>query len=208
MDRVLPVWAFLAVTVPLVLIPGTSTAVVFRNSIAGGVRAGLETAVGVNAGSLCYGFLSAFGVALAIQRWPPVWLVLRVAGGGYIAWLGARSVYDALRGSGTRSAPVGASGRTTLDHAYEGFLTNALNPSIASFYLLIVPQFVPRGAPVARSVLILTTIHVTLAISWHSVWASAGGTLSHILARGKPRAILELLAGGALLALALKIALA
>ena len=69
-----PVWAFVAVAVPLVLVPGVSTAVVLRNSIAGGVRAGLETAVGVNAGSFCYGLLSAFGVALAIQRWPPVWL--------------------------------------------------------------------------------------------------------------------------------------
>jgi threonine/homoserine/homoserine lactone efflux protein len=207
MDRVLPVWAFVAVTVPLVLVPGVSTAVVFRNSIAGGVRAGLETAVGVNAGSLCYGLLSAFGMALAIQRWPPVWLALRGLGAAYIAWLGARSVYHALRGSAPRPVVAGVSGRTTFDHAYEGFLTNALNPSIASFYLLIVPQFVPRDASVARSVLILTAIHVALAISWHAVWASAGGTLSHVLADGKPRAAIELLAGAALLALALKIAL-
>ncbi len=67
MSSVIPMWAFLAVTVPLVLTPGASTAVVLRNSLAGGTRAGLETAVGANAGSLCYGLLCAFGFALALR---------------------------------------------------------------------------------------------------------------------------------------------
>ena len=82
------VWPFLAVAVPLVLTPGVSTAVVLRNSINGGTRAGIETAVGANAGSFCYGLLSAFGVALALQRWPGAWALLRFGGVFYLAWLG------------------------------------------------------------------------------------------------------------------------
>ena len=76
----IPLWAFLAVAVPLVLTPGASTAVVLRNSLAGGTRAGLETAIGANTGSLVYGLLCAFGFALALQQWPGVWVVLRVVG--------------------------------------------------------------------------------------------------------------------------------
>ena len=59
----------------------------------------------------------------------------------------------------------------------EGFLTNLLNPSIASFYLIVMPQFIPRDAPIVRSVLLLTAVHVGLALTWHLVWAAAGGTL-------------------------------
>ena len=75
-----PVWGFIAVTAPLVLSPGPSTAVVLRNSIAGGARAGLFTAAGANTGSFCYGLLTAFGFAAALQRWPSAWLVLRWGG--------------------------------------------------------------------------------------------------------------------------------
>src|SRR5829696_3983197 len=76
----LNLWGFAAITVPLVATPGASTAVVLRNSLAGGVRSGVATAIGANTGSICYGLLTAFGVAVALERWPMVWAALRVAG--------------------------------------------------------------------------------------------------------------------------------
>ena len=57
-------------TVPFILTPGVSTAVVLRNSLSGGVRAGVQTAAGVNSGSVVYGLVSAFGLAFALRRWP------------------------------------------------------------------------------------------------------------------------------------------
>ena len=91
----LNVWAFTAVTLPLVATPGASTAVVLRNAVAGGTRAGLATAVGANAGSLCYGLLTAFGVSVVLQRWPLVWVALRIGGTAYLAYLGWRSLVRA-----------------------------------------------------------------------------------------------------------------
>ena len=202
-------WAFMAVTIPLVLMPGASTAVVLRNSIAGGVRAGVETAVGVNAGSAFYGVLSAFGVALALQRWPNAWMVLRAAGVLYLSWLGIKSLVRAFRPSARRvaagvdSAAPSRDGRDLVRNLREGFLTNALNPAIATFYFVIVPQFVPRDAPIVRTVLTLTAVHVALAVTWHIVWASAGGTLARTLGASRPRRILEAITGIALLALAI-----
>jgi threonine/homoserine/homoserine lactone efflux protein len=208
---VVPLWAFIAVTVPLVLTPGVSTAVVLRNSMAGGTRAGVQTAIGVNAGSFCYGLLSAFGMALALQHWPGVWVALRVAGILYLAWLGVRSLQRGVRlheASTLSGGSAGGRGPQGVGlNLREGFLTNALNPAIATFYFVVVPQFVPRGAPIARSVLILTIVHVALAGTWHVVWAAAGGSLARTLAGGRPRQILELVAGIALLALAAKLAL-
>ena len=92
-----PVWGFIAVTAPLVLSPGPSTAVVLRNSIAGGARAGLFTAAGANTGSFCYGLLTAFGFAAALQRWPSAWLVLRWGGVAYLSWLGIQSLVRVVR---------------------------------------------------------------------------------------------------------------
>lgn len=197
-------WAFAAITVPLVATPGASTAVVLRNALAGGVRSGAATAIGANTGSICYGLLTAFGVSLALQRWPWVWVALRVAGTAYLAWLGVRSL---ARAWSYRKPPAGvlsAADRPPLSRSLrEGFVTNMLNPSLATFYLLILPQFIPREAPFAASALTLTAIHVGLAVTWHMVWAAAGGTLAEALGRTTPRRVLEAITGVALLGLAL-----
>jgi threonine/homoserine/homoserine lactone efflux protein len=203
----LPIWAFVGVTVPLVLAPGSSTTVVLRNSIAGGVRAGLMTAVGTNTGSLCYGLLTAFGFALALRHWPSVWTLLRVGGVTYLTWLGVRSLQRAWTVRGTTAAPDSAPVRGgPWRHAYEGFVTNVLNPSLATFYVILLPQFVPPGAPVVRSVLLLTAIHVSLAATWHCTWAAAGATLARTLSGGRPRQALEAVAGVALLWLSARLA--
>ena len=159
-----------------------------RNSIVGGVRAGVATAVGVNLSSIGYGVLTALGVSLALQRLPDVWIAMRVAGVGYLAWLGLRSLCRAARGvdaaPGT-AAPAAPVGRPLIEDAREGFVTNVLNPSITTFYLLIMPQFIPRGAPFAESALLLTGVHVTLAVTWHLTWAAAGGSLAAVLGRAR-----------------------
>lgn len=204
----LNVWGFAAVTVPLVATPGASTAVVLRNSLAGGVRSGIATSVGANAGSICYGLLTAFGVAVALQRWPAVWVMLRVGGTAYLAWLGFRSLRLAWTYQESNVGVVAAASRPPFSRSLrEGFVTNVLNPSLATFYLLILPQFIPRGAPPVRSALTLTALHVSLALTWHLTWAAAGGTLSETLGRTKPRRILEGISGAALVGLAVKLAL-
>jgi len=196
----------MAVTVPLVLSPGVSTAVVLRNSLAGGTRGGVITAVGINAGSLCYGLLSAFGFAAALRRWPSAWTVVHGAGILYLGWLGAASLRRAFRPPATAFIPDAAPPQSAVRNLYEGFITNILNPAIATFYLVLLPQFIPEGAPIVRSVMMLTGVHIGLAATWHVLWAAAGGTLARVLAGGRPRQVLEALAGTALLALAIKIA--
>ena len=45
-------------------------------------------------------------------------------------------------------------------------VTNVLNPSLAAFYLVVVPQFVPRDAPFAWSVMTLMLVHISMAFPW------------------------------------------
>jgi threonine/homoserine/homoserine lactone efflux protein len=202
----LPLWSFVAVTAPLVLSPGATTAVVLRNSIAGGRRAGLFTALGANSASICYGLLTAFGFAAALQRWPAVWLVLRWGGVAYLTFLGLRALAAVVSVRRAAATPVQAVERGAWDSAASGYLTNLLNPSLTAFYLIVVPQFIPRGEPFVRSALSLTAIHVSMAFSWHLAWALAGSTLARVLSRGRPRQTLDAATGLALLILAAKLA--
>lgn len=54
---------------------------------------------------------------------------------------------------------------------------------------------------------VAVTVPLTLAATWHVTWAAAGGTLARTFAGGRPRQVLEAIAGAALIALATKIAL-
>lgn len=69
----------------------------------------------------------------------------------------------------------------------QGFLANALNPPVALFYFLVVPRFVPAGAPLFRSVMILTMVHVGLAFTWHASCAAAAERFRDF-SRREPRA--------------------
>ena len=201
-------WAFSAVTVPLVLTPGASTAVVLRNSLDGGRRAGVETAVGVNAGSVAYGLLTAAGLSFVLRRWPSLASVLRFSGMAYLAWLAFESFRAAWKEKVPRPRVEGGEGSAAAwrHNLSEGFMTNALNPSIAAFYLLIVPQFIPPGGAVAASALVLTAVHVTIAFTCHTCWAMAGGTLAPVLEGERAGRILHILMGVAMGGLAVKVA--
>jgi threonine/homoserine/homoserine lactone efflux protein len=200
-----PVWGFIAVTAPLVLSPGPSTAVVLRNSIAGGARAGLFTAAGANTGSFCYGLLTAFGFAAALQRWPSAWLVLRWAGVAYLAWLGLRSLLHVVRPPVPKGQTPAEASRDDWRSFASGYATNVLNPSLGAFYLIVIPQFVPADGPFVHSVFTLTAIHVVMAFTWHTSWALGGATLARVLSRRGPRQALDFATAVALLALAWKV---
>ena len=197
---VIALWPFLAVTIPIVLTPGASTAIVLRNSLQGGTRAGLQTALGANTGSVCFGVLSAFGFAMAIGRWPALWSALRTVGCVYLVWLGLQSLRRAIW---PPPAPASVESAPSAHRNFrEGFVTNVSNPALATFYFILLPQFIPRGTSIIRGALVLTAIHVAVAFSYHAVWATAGGTLSHLLTSGPARRALDALAGIALITLA------
>lgn len=147
-------------------------------------------------------------MSAALERWPTVWLALRVGGAAYLAWLGLRSLQRAATYTPSDPSMHAPAPAPPLSRSVrEGFLTNALNPSLATLYLVILPQFIPRGAPFAKSALVLMAIHVSMAATWHLTWAVAGGALATTLSRTGPRRVLEAVTGTALLALALKVAI-
>jgi threonine/homoserine/homoserine lactone efflux protein len=192
------VLAFAAVTIPLVLTPGIATTLVLRVSLLHGVGAGLMIATGAALASLAYGILSGSSTAVLLHAWPRALIALQLCGGAYLGYLGGRAVWRAMR---QRSELADAGTHGGLG---QGFLANALNPPVALFYFLIVPRFVPAGAPMMRSVMVLTAVHVTLAFTWHATCAGAAGVLSHLLSSTLARRAIDVTTGLVLIAFAIR----
>jgi len=211
-DRLLV--AFISFTFILVITPGSTTAVVVRNTIAGGVATGLAAAVGAAVGNTTHATAAALGLALVFARWPTAMTVLRIAGAFFLAALGVLSLYRVARFDDGGIRLVASSvdetrrvePRTRLMGFQQGLAVNLLNPAIASFYLVVVPTFLPLGA--TRWYFAgLAAIHVTMALCCHSLWALGLDRLQRVFRPPAARRLLEAATGLALLGLAVRVLL-
>ena len=217
--------AYLTFTAVLVATPGSTTAVVVRNTLEGGRRAGLATALGAALANTTHATLAGVGLSILITTFPQIVFIVRVVGAVYLAWLGALSLRRAwlhadggLRfetrdtaGEIGRAESVGAgpdvvpSDREADRRSFrDGVAINMLNPAIISFYVAVVPSFVPPGAPHSYFAF-LAAAHVGMALVCHSMWASALDAVRHWFAPPGARRALEAATGIALVALAVRV---
>jgi threonine/homoserine/homoserine lactone efflux protein len=203
--------AYLVFTTLLVLTPGSATAVVERNVLDGGRRQGMAAAMGAAAGNTTYATLSAFGLAAVFARVPSAYLVLRVSGTTYLAWLGARSLWGAWRRDPARLPgalePHGTTGaRAPTTGFAQGLANNLINPAIATFYLAVVPSFLHDPAMLSSRYVLYAVLHITMAFTYHSCWVWALHAMRSFWSQPNARRVLETLTGVALLALAARVA--
>ena len=80
--------AYVLFVLLVLIVPGPDTALVLKNSLAGGRRGGVLTALGIGSGNLAQGVAAALGLSAVIVRSEPVFLTLRWAGAAYLGYLG------------------------------------------------------------------------------------------------------------------------
>ena len=201
--------AYLTFTALLVVTPGSTTAVVVRNTLMGGRAAGIAAALGAAAANTTHATAAGLGLALLFARWPFALTLLRFSGGLYLAWLGLNSLYRvALHpDGGLQLNPAVESRSSAARSAFrQGLAVNLLSPVIVTFYLVVVPTFIPATASRWYFVALAVT-HVTMAFACHSLWALGLHTLRRLFHSPAARRMLEGATGVALLALALRVML-
>ena len=95
--------AFLGVSAIVIVTPGPDTALTIRNSLLGGRRAGVFTAIGVSSGQATWTLATAAGIAALLAASEPAFLAVKLLGAAYLVWLGAHSLVAAIRGRSRRS---------------------------------------------------------------------------------------------------------
>ena len=199
--------AYLTFTALLVVTPGSTTAVVVRNTLIGGPAAGLAAALGAAMANATHATAAGLGLALLFARWPPALATVRIAGGLYLMWLGINSLYRAAVHADGGLRLTATDDRSTADQRSafrQGLFVNLLNPPIVTFYLVVVPTFIPAGAP-RWYFAVLAVTHVAMALACHSTWAIGFHTLRRLFEAPSRRRWLEGATGVALLALALRV---
>lgn len=203
--------AFFTFTLVLVITPGSTTAVVLRNTLEGGRRAGYFTALGAALANAAIAISCGLGLSVLLAVWPRSLSAIHAAGALFLGWLGMRSLYRAVRlPDGGIKLAVELTGATARSNAGayvgDGLAINLLSPVIISYYLSIVPTFIPGGAPRLYYSGLAAT-HVSLALACHSMWATALDLMRRWFVAPWTRRMLEGATGVALIALAARVLL-
>jgi threonine/homoserine/homoserine lactone efflux protein len=201
--------AFVTFTFVLVVTPGSTTAVVVRNALEGGRRAGYLTALGAALANSLIAAACGLGLSVLLAVWPGSLDAIRIGGALFLGWLGAASLYRAAtRPDGGINLTLGATAAPARSQlrAYfgDGLAINLLSPVIISFYLSVVPSFIPAGA--SRFYYSgLATTHVSLALASHVLWATALDLMRRWFVAPWTRRALQAATGLALIGLAIKV---
>jgi len=140
----------------------------------------------------------------------PAFHVVKLAGAGYLMWLGVQSVYGA--GWGARltagTAPHGSTGVVPSQQCFlEGFLSNVLNPKVAVFYLALLPQFIGPTDSVLQKSLLLAGIHYAEGILWLVAVSIAVDQTRRFFLQSTVRRWLDGVCGALLVGLGVRLAL-
>jgi threonine/homoserine/homoserine lactone efflux protein len=199
------VLAFTAAAALLTVTPGLDTALVLRTCAAEGGRRAMLAGLGICLGCLAWSAIVALGLGALLAASEIAYAILRYVGTAYLLWLGIQLLRTRRTGVGEACTVAGGAGLVWLRR---GFLTNMLNPKVGIFYVSFLPQFIPAGASVPATTILLGGIHTSLGLLWFAFLITATRPVSKALQRPVVVQTLDRLTGGVFLFFAFRLALA
>ena len=200
---------FLGISALVIMTPGPDTALAIRNTLLGGRRAGVFTALGVATGQLLWAIATSAGIVAVLLASEPVFRVVKLAGALYLIALGAHALWGALRSGYPVDAADPRAARVRLRPAAafrQGVINNLGNPKMAVFFVSVLPQFAPAGHGMLSALILFGVVFSTLTLLWLASYAALISALGHVLRRSPVRRAVEGVSGVILIGLGVRVA--
>lgn len=192
----------------LIMMPGPDQALITRNALVGGRAGGLLTMLGGVLGLTVHASAAAVGLSALLLASAKAFTVLKIVGAAYLLWLAVQMLRSAARTRRTEAMDeLAAAPPHRWSYLRQGFLSNALNPKIALFFVSFLPQFLSAGTGSPRTeALVLSAIFAALYLAWFGLYIAAVERLGRWLRRPAVKARIEQVTGVVLLTVAVKLA--
>ena len=160
-------WLFIVSGLLLNITPGPDSLFIMARSATQGWRAGFVACWGIGAGTLVHVCAAALGLSALLATSATAFAVVKVIGAAYLAWIGIGMLRSRAAGEAAPAQDEAPRAIAYRDIFRQGFLTNALNPKVALFFLAFVPQFIaPDAASKPLAFIVLGAIFDINGMLW------------------------------------------
>ncbi len=204
--------SFIGIVTLLVMIPGPNTVLVIESTGVNGRRAGYINVLGIMTALYFNALLCGLGLSLIIMQSAEIYNLLKLLGGGYLIYLGLKSLVDAYRlHQVEQNCEFGFNAGPSLLHKgacyFKGVLTGTLNPGVIVFFMSFFPQFMHEDGNILVQSLILTVLYSVLSAIWYGLIVFFVGKLRQFLMSREIQKWLKATTGAVLVGMGVKIAL-
>jgi threonine/homoserine/homoserine lactone efflux protein len=137
--------------------------------------------------------VAALGLSALLLASATAFTILKIVGAVYLLWLAVQMLRSAMRSGRTPLADEAVAAPLQRSaYLRQGFLSNALNPKVALFFVTFLPQFLSAdsGSPRAEA-LLLSGIFAVLYLAWFGLYIAAVDRLGRWLRRPRVKARIE-----------------
>jgi threonine/homoserine/homoserine lactone efflux protein len=184
----------------ITIIPGLDTALVLRAALTQTRKHAWASAIGIGTGSLIWGVAAAVGASALLAASEVAFTILKLAGAGYMVFLGVRLIVASFRKGVHELPPVERPGGTIRAAFVRGLLGNLLNPKVGVFYVATIPQFLAVGVAPLWMGLLLALVHDAESIIWFAALIYGANALRRWLNSPRVERIVDRITGSVLIA--------
>ncbi|HYD80094.1 MAG TPA: LysE family translocator [Paucimonas sp.] len=177
------IFTFIVVAGLTIATPGPAILLSLRNGASYGVASVAWSALGNVCGVCCLSTAAMFGLGVVLKSSALLFGLLKLAGAGYLLYLGVRSLLGGSRSLAYSPEPEERAMPSRRRLFAEAFLTAATNPKALLFFTALFPQFINPDAALAPQFLVLTGIFMALAYLTHLAYAIAASRARKMLRR-------------------------
>ncbi len=175
-------------------IPGPTVLLITTHAISYGRRTANAMVLGSACGVAVAMTLAMAGLGALLATSAAIFTVLKLFGAAYFIWLGVRL----WRREPAALAEAEAAPSGTLRAFAHAFVVTALNPKGIAFFLLFLPLFINRHAPMPPQMLVIVPTLAAVGLVTDGLYAAFAVRMRSLV--GQPRIIRRInRAGGALL---------
>mgnify|MGYP002716471640 CR=1 FL=1 len=129
--------------------PGPDFAIVVRESVGFGRRAGVFTALGVGSGILVHVTYSLLGIGLIVSQSIVLFNALKWLAAAYLLYIGIKALRARPADPASAELNLAAGERSGRGAFVTGFITNGLNPKATLFFLSLFTVVINPHTPLA-----------------------------------------------------------
>ena len=127
------------------LSPGPNLAAVASIALAQGRRPALYVVSGVSSGMIIWSMVTALGLGLLIESFPMSLWLLKLIGGSYLLFLGAKAAISTFKGRGSNAIVPDARSLSDLTAWRRGMVVVLTNPKAALMWAAVASYLFGQG---------------------------------------------------------------